>query len=157
MTVSSWPKWFLLTKSLWKQSISLQLTEKNLKIDKSRVFNTNLSTFFYLSFFFFFCLFCSCCWVFKSCLILQNLADSSSPPGSSVHIISQQQYWSVLPLPSPGDLLDPGTELVAGRFPLQVDSSSLQIDSLPLSHQGSPLLSSLAKDCLVIQDRKCSF
>ena len=31
-----------------------------------------------------------------------------SPPGSSVHGISRQEYWSGLPVPSPGDLPDPG-------------------------------------------------
>ena len=34
--------------------------------------------------------------------------------------------------PSPGDLLDPGTELTCPE---------LQVDSLPLSHQGSPGIS----------------
>ena len=33
-----------------------------------------------------------------------------SPPGSSVHGLLQQEYWSGLPLPSPGDLPDPGIE-----------------------------------------------
>ena len=31
-----------------------------------------------------------------------------SPPGSSVHGILQAGYWSGLPRPPPGDLLDPG-------------------------------------------------
>ena len=34
----------------------------------------------------------------------------SSPPGSSVRGISQQEYWSELPFPSLGDLPDPGIE-----------------------------------------------
>ena len=33
---------------------------------------------------------------------------------------SRQEYWSGLPFPSPGDLLDPGIE--PGSFLLQVDS-----------------------------------
>ena len=33
-----------------------------------------------------------------------------SPPGSSIHGIFRQEYWSGLPFPSPGDLPDPGTE-----------------------------------------------
>ena len=36
-----------------------------------------------------------------------------SPPGSSVHGISRQEYQSGLPLPAPGDLSDPGTERVS--------------------------------------------
>ena len=30
--------------------------------------------------------------------------------GSSVHEFSKQEYWSGLPFPSPGDLLNPGIE-----------------------------------------------
>ena len=54
-----------------------------------------------------------------------------SLPGSSVHGILQQEYWSGWPLPSPGNLADSGTE---PRFP------ALRADSLPLSHQGSTSL-----------------
>ena len=43
---------------------------------------------------------------------------------------SRQEYWTGLPFSSPGDLLDPGIELV---------SSDWQVDSLPLSHLGKPL------------------
>ena len=42
---------------------------------------------------------------------------------------SRQEYWSGVPFPSPGHLLDPGIEL---------ESPARQVDSLPLSHQGSP-------------------
>ena len=42
---------------------------------------------------------------------------------------SRQGYWSGLPFPSPGDLPNPDIE---------PGSSALQVDSLPLSHQGSP-------------------
>ena len=42
---------------------------------------------------------------------------------------SRQEHWSGFPCPPPGDLPDSGIE--AG-------SSALQVDSLPLSHQGSP-------------------
>ena len=38
---------------------------------------------------------------------------------------SRQEYWSGLPFPPPGDLLDPGVE---------PRSPALQADSLPLSH-----------------------
>ena len=62
------------------------------------------------------------------CLTLCNTVDCS-PPGSSVHGILQARYWSGLPCPPPGDLLDPRTE---------PRSPTLQVDSLPLSHQGSP-------------------
>ena len=55
-----------------------------------------------------------------------------SPPGSSVHGISQGRIpeGKVLPFPSPGHLPEPGGEVI---------SSALQVDSLPLSHLGSPL------------------
>ena len=39
---------------------------------------------------------------------------------------SRQEYWSGAPVPSPGDLPEPGTE---------PSSSALQVDSLPLNHQ----------------------
>ena len=44
---------------------------------------------------------------------------------------SRQEYWSGLPFPSPGDLLDPGTKPT---------SPALQVDSLPLGHQVSQLV-----------------
>ena len=45
---------------------------------------------------------------------------------------SRQEYWSGLPCPPPGDLPDPGTEPMSPVVP------ALQVDSLLLSHQGSP-------------------
>ena len=53
-----------------------------------------------------------------------------SPPGSSVHGISRQEYWHGLPFPSPRDLPDPGMELM---------SPALQADSLTMSHLGNPI------------------
>ena len=41
--------------------------------------------------------------------------------------------WSRLPVPTPGDLPDPGMEFASP------ESLALQADSLPLSHQESPL------------------
>ena len=46
----------------------------------------------------------------------------------------RQEYWSGLPFPSPGDLPDPGIE------PVKSVSPALQVDSLLLSHQGSPAI-----------------
>ena len=45
---------------------------------------------------------------------------------------SKQEHWSGLPFPSPGDLPNRG---------IRPKSPALQADSLPLSHQGSPILS----------------
>ena len=50
-----------------------------------------------------------------------------SLPGSSVHGILQQEYWSGVPFPSPGDLPDRGFR------------PALQVNSLPLCHLGKPL------------------
>ena len=44
---------------------------------------------------------------------------------------SRQQYWSELPFPTPGDLLNPGIEL---------GSPELQADSLPSELLGKPIL-----------------
>ena len=64
------------------------------------------------------------------------VSGSSEPPGlylpgSSVRGVPRQEYWSGLPLPSPGDLPDPGIEPI---------SPARQMDSLPLSHLRSPRL-----------------
>ena len=52
-----------------------------------------------------------------------------SPPGSSVHGILRQEYWSGLPCPPPGDLPDPGME---------PHLLHLKANSLPVSRWGSP-------------------
>ena len=65
------------------------------------------------------------------CLTLRDPVDCS-PPGSSVHEVSRQEFWSGVPFPPPGDLPDPGIE---------PESRSLlhwQVGSLPLSHLWSP-------------------
>ena len=59
--------------------------------------------------------------VAQSCLTLCDPMDYSLP-GSSVHGILRQEYWSGLPFPSPGDLPNPGIE---------PGSPVLQADSLP--------------------------
>ena len=43
---------------------------------------------------------------------------------------SRQEYWSTLPFPSPRDLPDPGSFLFLLHW---------RVDSLPLSHLGSPV------------------
>ena len=62
------------------------------------------------------------------------MSDSCNPidcslPGSSVHGILQQEYWSGLPFPSAGDLPDPE---------IKPRSPALQADSLPTELQGNP-------------------
>ena len=47
------------------------------------------------------------------CPTLCNPLECTAP-GSSVH---GQEYWSVLPFPSPGGLPDPGTELASLMSP----------------------------------------
>ena len=42
---------------------------------------------------------------------------------------SRQEYWSELPCPPPGDIPNPG---------IKPTCPALQVDSLPLSHLGSP-------------------
>ena len=64
----------------------------------------------------------------QSCLTLCNPMDCS-PPGSSVHGFSRQEYWSGLPCPLPGHLPDPGMEPT---------SPALQEDSSPLVPPGEP-------------------
>ena len=45
---------------------------------------------------------------------------------------SRQENWSELPCPPPGNLFNPGNEPVSPVTP------ALQVNSLPLSYQGSP-------------------
>ena len=58
---------------------------------------------------------------------------------------SRQEYWNGLPCPPPGDLPDSGIE---ATFPA---APALQLDSLPLSHQGSPVNRCIVKDSPVAQ------
>ena len=60
------------------------------------------------------------------CPILCDPMDYS-PPGSSVHRFSSQEYWSRLPFPSLGDLPDPG---------IKPRSLSLQVDPLAFEPPG---------------------
>ena len=60
-----------------------------------------------------------------------------SPPGSSVHGFSRQEYWSGLPFPPPGKLPNQGIK------PMPPVSPALQVYSLPLSHWGSLLSTQL--------------
>ena len=48
--------------------------------------------------------------------------------------LSRQEYWSGLPSPAPGDLPAPGIKTPSPGAP------ALQVDSLPLSHWGSPVI-----------------
>ena len=49
---------------------------------------------------------------------------------------SRQEYWSVLPLPSPGDLPDPGIE--PGSRALQEDSLPSEAPEKPSKNVGEP-------------------
>ena len=52
-----------------------------------------------------------------------------SPPGSSLHGILPEEYWSGLPFPTSGNLLDPG---------FKPASPALQVHSLPTEPPGKP-------------------
>ena len=102
------------------------------------------------------CLVSVLCLVAQSCLTLCDCMDWC-PPGPSVGF-PRQEYWSRLLFPSPGYPPDPGIKPVypgSGGYPGEGNSNLLlgilptqesnlyilrwQVDSLPLSHQGSPL------------------
>ena len=68
-----------------------------------------------------------------SCPVLCNPMDCR-PPGSSVLRIFQVEYWSGLPLPSPGDLPDPGIE--PGSLTLQADSLPSELPGKMLEGEG---------------------
>ena len=75
-----------------------------------------------------------CCSVAKSHLTLCDhwTVSRQAPPPMA---FPRQGYWSGLPFPSPGDLPDPGIDPVSPHSLLPG-----QVDSLPLSHQGSPIV-----------------
>ena len=52
---------------------------------------------------------------------------------------SRQEYWSGLPCPPPRDPPHPRME------PSSPVSPALQVDSLPLSHQGNPIIAIYCK------------
>ena len=74
------------------------------------------------------CAFVCVCMCAQSCLTLCDPMDCSSL-GSSVHGTSQGRKLERVAIPSPGDLHNPG---------IKPTSPTLQADSLPLSHLGSP-------------------
>ena len=64
------------------------------------------------------------------------MSDSATPWTVALQALlslgfSRQEYWSVLPCPPLGDLSDSGIKPV---------SPAWKADSLPLSHQGSPIV-----------------
>ena len=72
------------------------------------------------------------------CLITSVLSDSFLTLWTIAHQaplsmgFSRQEYWSGLPIPSPGDLPNPGME------PVSPVTSALQTDSLPAEPLGKP-------------------
>ena len=83
------------------------------------------------------------CWIQKCllyvCVSVQLYSTVWDPmdwglPSSSVHAVIQARYWSGLLLPTPGDLPDPGINSCL------LHCLHWQVDSLPLSHLGSPYL-----------------
>ena len=71
----------------------------------------------------------------QSCLTLCDLMDYSQPDSSVHGILPGKNIKSGWPFPPPGDRPNPGIE------PL---SPPLQVDSLPLSHQGIIILGIIA-------------
>ena len=75
-----------------------------------------------------------CCVCVCVCLLFSHVQPSATPQTIPHQAplsmeFSRQQHWSGQPLPSPGDLPEPGIE---SRFPV------LQADSLPPESPGSP-------------------
>ena len=72
---------------------------------------------------------------FLLCVLMLSYVRLFAIPQTAAHRaplsmeLSRQEYWSGLPLPTPGDLPNPGAELT---------SPVLLADSLPLCHLGTP-------------------
>ena len=80
----------------------------------------------------------SCVWLFDLWTVAHQASRSMG--------FSRQECWSELPFPPPGDFPNPGTE------PMSPVALALQVDSLLLSHQGSPYMtfSSVQFSCSVV-------
>ena len=73
---------------------------------------------------------CCCSLVVKLCLTLCDPWTVALQAPLSMEF-PRQEYWNGLPFPPPMHLPNPGIK------PMSPASSALQVDSLPLSHQGS--------------------
>ena len=75
----------------------------------------------------------ACCLVTKSCPALRP--HGLQPACPSVHGLPGQEYWSVLPLPTPGDLSNPGVKstspALAGGF-FTTESPGNSVKTMPL-------------------------
>ena len=67
------------------------------------------------------------CLVTKLCLTLFATPWTTAHQAPLFMGFPKQEYWNGLPFPFPGDIPDPGIQPV---------SPALQVDSLPLNHQG---------------------
>ena len=76
---------------------------------------------------------CVCVLVAQSCLTLCDLMDCS-PPGSSVHEFSRQEYWSGLPFPSPYIHTSVQFSSVAQSCPTLCDPMNRCMPGLPVPH-----------------------
>ena len=74
------------------------------------------------------------CKVTQSCLTYCDCLDCS-PPGSSVHGISRQEYWSRSPFPPPRGLPDPGIEPMSPRSPVSPAVQANSFPAVPLGKQ----------------------
>ena len=71
---------------------------------------------------------CVCTRIYMYLVFDSATSRDYSPPCSSIHGISRQEYWNVLPFHSSGNLPNPG---------IKPTSAALAGDSLPLRHLGS--------------------
>ena len=104
---------------------------------------------------------CACCVLspFSRVQLFATPLDCS-PPGSSVHGFSRQEYWSGLPCPPAGDLPDPGIKSESitshaseGGFFTLASPRTMQISQHCVSHVNKYLerkgeLSPLLQDCI---------
>ena len=82
--------------------------------------------------------FFACCLVVQLCPTLCTPWTAARQAPLSIGF-PRQEYWSELPFLSPGDLPDPG---------VKPESPALAGDSLPLSHQESPIVEILVLQSL---------
>ena len=80
-----------------------------------------------------------CTMSLQLCPTLYNPVDCSLP-GSSLHGILQEEYWSGLLCPPPGDLPNPGIELLGNTSDIAKPNQILLATSLVLLTEGQNLM-----------------
>ena len=97
-----------------------------------------------------------CATLLQFCPTLCNPIDWTHQAPLSMGF-SRLEYWSGLPCPPPGDLLDLGIFLTQGSNPCLLSLLHWQVDSLPPSYLGNPFTFRLNMELQLQKPKLCGF